>query len=567
MEFNRFYRFDELTAALHQAAAAKPGLIAVESAGRSHEGRDVWVATLTNGATGPAAEKPGFWVGGNVHATELSASTACLYLIDRLLSRYGTDPDITRLLDTRALYICPRISPDGAEWAMAEPPRPVRSSTRPYPFAHDREDGLVEQDIDGDGRILMMRIADPNGAWKPHPVEQRLMIRRDPIETGGTYYRILPEGRIENYDGVQIPIALPRHGLDLNRNYPANWRQEHEQPGAGPFPTSEPEIRAVVDFVSTHPNITGGIDFHTYSGVLLRPYSDKPDADMPPEDLWIYQTIGAKGSEMTGYPAISIHHEFRYHPNQVISGGFDWLFTHQGAFMWAVEIWSPQKQAGITDYKYIDWFRDHPVEDDLKLLAWSDTALDGKGYIDWYPVDHPELGPIELGGWDAFHAFRNPPPQFLENEVAKFPDWVVWHALISPRLELFHAAAHPLGADNWRIELVVHNTGWLPSYVSKTALKAKITQGVQAEITLAPDCTLTTGSPHIDGPEAEGRANLKTLIGFGRQPHGTPDRVSFEWWLHGPEGAEIQLTARHDRAGTVRTVIELGGVLGKDRAP
>jgi murein tripeptide amidase MpaA len=557
MEFDRFYRFAELSAALQQAAAKRPGLVALESAGKSHEGRDIWVVTLTNGATGPAAEKPGFWVAGNVHATELSASTACLYLIDRLVRGYGSDPDITRLLDTRVLYVCPRISPDGAEWALEEPPRPIRSSTRPYPFPHDEQEGLVQQDIDGDGRLLMMRVADPNGAWKPHPAEPRLMIRRDPIETGGNYYRILPEGRIEKYDGIQIPIAAPREGLDLNRNYPAGWRREHLQLGAGPFPTSEPEIRAVVEFVTRHPNITGGIDFHTYSGVLLRPFSDRPDTDMPAEDLWVYQAIGAKGSEITGYPAISIHHEFRYHPKEVITGGFDWLFTDLGAFMWAVEIWSPQRQAGIAEYKYIDWFRDHPVEDDLKLLAWSDEALDGKGYIDWYPVEHPELGPVELGGWDAFHAFRNPPPQFLESEVAKFPDWIVWHALISPRLELFRAKVRKLGTDLWRIEFVVHNTGWLPSYVSKTALAHKITRGIEAEIGLAPGCTLTSGHLRVTGPEAEGRAHLKSLIGFGRQPHGTSDRVGFEWTVRGPEGAEIALTARHDRAGTVRATARL----------
>jgi murein tripeptide amidase MpaA len=559
MEFDRFYSFNVLTAALEQTVAQSPDIATLESAGRSHEGRDIWVVTLTNAATGPAAEKPGFWVAGNVHATELSASTACLYLIDRLVQGYGTNPEITRLLDTRTLYVCPRISPDGAEWAMEVPPRPVRSSTRRYPFPHDTDEGLIHEDIDGDGRLLMMRIPDPNGAWKPHPVEKRLMIRRDPVETGGTYYRILPEGRVENYDGVQIPIARTPHGLDLNRNYPAGWRGEHQQAGAGPFPTSEPEIRAVVDFVCRHPNITGGIDFHTYSGVLLRPLSDKPDDEMPPEDLWIYQTIGAKGTELTGYPAISIHHEFRYHPHEIITGTFDWLYTDLGAFMWAVEIWSPQREAGITGYKYIDWFRDHPVEDDLKLLAWSDTALQGKGYVDWYPVDHPELGPVELGGWDAFHAFRNPPPQFLEREVARFPDWVIWHALISPRLELLDVKVQPLGGDHWRIEMVVHNTGWLPSYVSKAALKAKITRGVRGEIGLPDGCALTAGSPSIDGPEAEGRANLASLVGFGRQPHGTPDRVSFEWWVSGPEGAEIALTARHDRAGTVRTSVKLLG--------
>jgi murein tripeptide amidase MpaA len=558
MDFNRYYRYDELTATLRGLVEEHPHLVAVASAGKSHEGRDIWVVTLTSGKTGPAAEKPGFWVAGNVHASELSASTACLYLLDTLLKAYGSDPDITRLLDTRALYICPRINPDGAEWAMESPPRLIRSSTRPYPFPHDPQTGLIDEDIDGDGRLLLMRVPDPNGAWKKHATERRLMVPRDPIETGGEYYRILPEGRIENYDGVRIPVAPRVQGLDLNRNYPAGWRQEHEQPGAGPFPTSEPEIRAVVDFVASHTNITGGIDFHTYSGVLLRPFSDRADDEMPAEDLWTYRKIGEVGEALTGYPAISIHHEFRYHPKQVITGGFDWLFTHLGAFMWAVEIWSPQREAGIENYKYIDWFRDHPVEDDLKLLAWADTALEGKGYIDWYGFDHPQLGPIELGGWDASYAFRNPPPQFLEREVARFPKWVVWHALISPKLEMLHAKTEALGEDLWRVELAVHNTGWLPSYVTKIALERKITRGVIGAIELPKGSALTTGLARIEATQLEGRANLKSLMDFARTPNATPDRVKFEWFVRGTEGAQITVTAQHDRAGTVRTTLRLG---------
>jgi len=98
-----------------------------------------------------------------------------------------------------------------------------RSSTRPYPWDEEEIEGLTVEDIDGDGRILQMRIADPNGLWKDHPEQPGLMIRRDPIETGGRYYRVLPEGTIENWDGVNIPIAPPPQGLDLNRNWPADW--------------------------------------------------------------------------------------------------------------------------------------------------------------------------------------------------------------------------------------------------------------------------------------------------------------------------------------------------------
>ena len=107
-----------------------------------------------------------------------------------------------------------------------------------------------------------------------------------------------------------------KEGLDLNRNFPAHWRQEGEQYGAGPFPGSEPEVYNLVKFITSHPNITGGMTFHTFSGVLLRPYGTQADDTMPAEDLWTFQTIGKVGTEMTGYPAISVFHDFKYHPER-----------------------------------------------------------------------------------------------------------------------------------------------------------------------------------------------------------------------------------------------------------
>ncbi len=350
--FDRFYRYDELTDLLRAYARDYPALVALESIGKSHEGRDIWAVTVTSTATGPASDKPAFWVDGNIHATEVAASAANLYFLHTLVTQYGKDADITRALDTRAFYLCPRINPDGAEWALADQPKWIRSSTRVYPTGEEELDGLTVRDIDGDGRILQMRIPDPNGPWKAHPDEPRLMVRRDPTEVGGTYYRIVPEGTLEGYDGYTLRIKRPLQGLDLNRNFPASWRQEFEQMGAGPYPTSEPEVRAVVDFIARHGNITGGTSFHTWSGLLLRPFEHQPDEEMHAEDLWVYQAAGKKGTELTGYPHISVYHEFRYHPKSVIGGTFDWIYEHLGIFSWTVEIWSPMREAGIADYKY-----------------------------------------------------------------------------------------------------------------------------------------------------------------------------------------------------------------------
>ena len=555
--FDRFYRYAELTTILQAFAHDHPELVAVESIGKSHEGRDIWLLTVTNTRTGPAADKPAFWVDGNIHATELAASAANLYFLHTLVTQYGTDADVTRALDTRAFYICPRINPDGAEWALADQPKLIRSSTRPYPHAEEDLEGLTVEDIDGDGLILQMRIVDPNGVWKPHPDEPRLMIRREPTETGGTYYRVLPEGSVEGYDGFTLRLKKKPEGLDLNRNFPASWRQEFEQLGAGPYPVSEPEVRAVVDFITRHPNITGGTAFHTWSGVLLRPFEHQADEEMHAEDLWVYQAIGRKGTELTGYPNISVFHEFRYHPKEVIGGTFDWIYEHLGIFSWVVEIWSPMREAGIADYKYIDWFRDHSADDDLKLLRWSDTVLGGLAHVRWHAFDHPQLGKVEIGGWNRFHAFSNPPPQCLERELQRFPRWLLWQALLSPKLELVHAGAQAEGGGTYKVTLVVQNTGWLPSYVSKRALAREVVRPLTVDIVLPAQAVLVQGKRRVEAGQLEGRAYKHTGVSFWADANLTDDRQKIEWVVRGKPGDRVDLVARHERAGVVRAQVTL----------
>jgi murein tripeptide amidase MpaA len=558
VRLDSYYRYDDLTRVLQGFADEYPQLMRLESIGRSYEGRDIWLLTATNFETGDASQKPALWVDGNIHATEVAPTTASLNLLSKLATGYGTDPDVTRCLDTRAFYVCPRVNPDGAELALADEPRFIRSSTRPYPHDEDPIEGLTWEDADGDGRVLHMRVPDPNGAWKVCPDEPRLLIRRDPAESGGQYYRLLREGRIEGYDCVVYRAQADKQGLDMNRNFPLNWRQEYEQQGAGPYPTSEPEVHAIVDFITSHPNITGGVAFHTMSGALLRPYPDRADETMIAEDLWTYQKIGQKGTDLTGYPAISVYHGFRYHPNSVIGGTFnDWMYEHLGRFAWVVEIWNPQKEAGIEDLDFQPWRREHPLADDLKLLKWSDEALDGKGYIDWYPFEHPELGSIELGGWDWFYALKNPPPHLLEKEIAPFADWLIWHLLISPRLELFQVDVKPLGHQAYHIRLVVHNTGWLPTYVTKKALEKKAVRGLVCEIELPEGAVLEAGKAREELGQLGGRA-YKPSIHFVYYPSDVPEeRAKVEWVVRAPQGSSVKLTARHERAGTVQTTVKL----------
>lgn len=561
ISYQKYYRYDELSDLMKAFQEEYPHLVRIESIGKSYEGREIWLARVTHFERGSDEEKPALWVDGNLHATEISPSSACLYLMDYLCRGYGHDPDITFCLDSRAFYICPRLCPDGAEWALADRPKIVRSSTRPYPFDEEPFDGLKVEDLDGDGKILMMRLPDSNGSWKVHPEEPRLMVRREPTERGGKYYRLLPEGSLENYKEGEIKVQPKKQTLDLNRNFPINWRGEKDQEGAGAYPTSEPEVRSVVDFMVSRKNITGAISFHTFAGLLLRPYSDHNDEAFPAEDLWTYQTIGQKGTDITGYPHASVFHEFKYHPKEIITGCFDdWAYENLGVFAWTVEIWSPQRQAGIEKYKYIDWYRDHPIEDDLKLLRWSDEVLEGKGYIDWYSFDHPQLGPVELGGWDWIYCFRNPPLPLLEKEISLFPQWVLWHLLISPKLEFLEASATPLGEGLYRVRFGVHNTGWLPSYVTKKGLEKKLSRGVVFEIHLPCQGRLVGDLPRREKDHLEGRAyKPSSPVGWNVWNKGdeTEDRSWAEWIVEAPAGTTVELTARQERSGVVRTMLTL----------
>jgi len=190
----------------------------------------------------------------------------------------------------------------------------------------------------------------------------------------------------------------------------------------------------------------------------------------------------------------------------VIGGAFDWIYDHLGIFSWVVEIWSPMREAGIEKYLYIDWFRNHPIEDDLKLYRWNVEKLEGAAHVDWKSFDHPQLGRVEIGGWNRFHAFSNPPSKFLAAEVARFPKWLIWQALTSPKLELVAAQADALADNTWRIRLVVQNTGWLPSYVSKRALARKVVRGVIAEIALPAGGELLQGKVREEFGQLEGKA-------------------------------------------------------------
>ncbi len=556
VRFDYYYRYDDITDLLRKLEDEYPSLVDISSIGKSYEGRDIWVATVTNKETGPASEKPAMLIDGNIHASEVIASMVALRHLVTLVGDYSRDKEVTRCLDSRAFYIIPRVNPDGAELALADQPRFVRSSTRPYPFDEDPTEGLCAEDVDGDGRILNMRVPDPNGRWKKSDKDPRIMVERDPAEVGGDYYKIYTEGRIPNYDGVTVMPVHAKEGLDLNRNFPSNWAREHKQQGAGPFPLSEPETHALASFVSQHPNIFSWIAGHSFSGVLLRAGYTERDDQLPIKDLWHYKMVGEKGTEATGYPAISVYEDFRYGVMEMY-GSLGWAWENFGIYLWSPEYWAPHRNAGVKPKHYAQWIFHHDDKDHEKIIAYSDKELDGEGYVDWYEFDHPDLGPVEIGGWNLLRFLYNPPASQIDKESAPFSAWFTWQLLMSPKLELRESNVEKLEDDTSLVRVVVQNTGYLPSYGSDRALEQKVVRGVVAEIELPEGAELVQGKVRDVFGQLDGRSGKSGIVLGSFLSDSTADRLKLEWVVRGAKGREVEITVRHERAGTVRKSFQL----------
>jgi murein tripeptide amidase MpaA len=558
MDFKRYFTNEELEEILKAWVKEHSQIVDLSQLGESYEKRPVWLMTITNKETGEDKNKPAMWIDGNIHATEIAGTTTCLFILNHFLTNYGKDPAVTNLVDGCTFYIAPRLNPDGAALAMAATPRYIRSGVRAYPY-EEKEEGLHEEDIDGDGRILQMRIPDPSGDWKISSLDPRLMEKRQPDETEGTFYRLLDEGIIKDWDGYIIKAARPFQGLDFNRNFPYEWKPEGEQTGSGPYPASEPEINSVVDFISRHPNINAAITYHTFSGVILRPFSNRPDDEMETEDLWVFQLLGEIGTEKTGYRAVSTFHDFKYHPKKVTVGAFDdWIYDQLGVFSFTIELWDLPTAAGIEDRKFIEWFRKHPHEDDLKILKWVEGNVEASYYHDWRSYEHPQLGKVEIGGWDLMYSWINPPPGLMEKEAARNLPFVLSIGKMLPRLEIHTLEVDSLGEDSYSINLVVDNNGFLPSFTSQQGKKKSAVRPVRVEIEIPEEVKIKSGRRVIELGHLEGRSNkmdMTSLFGMNSTDH----RGRAEWVVKGPPGSAIRIKIHGERAGKLAREIKLPG--------
>jgi len=329
--WNRYYDHAGLGAILARLNSAFPHLTRLYSIGTSSQGRDIWCIEVTARDHGVPERKPGMYLHGNIHGNEVQCAEAIAYTAWYLCHQYGRLEKVTAMLDNRVFYLLPSINPDGRDHWLHHAHAASSSRSGLEPTDNDR-DGFFDEDgpddLNGDGAISMMRIKDPHasgrGRYKPHPDYPEHLTVRAEMDELGEYVLLGWEG-IDNDGDGEINEDGPG-GYDLNRNWGYDWQPQYVQYGAKDYPFSQPETRAVADFVLDRPNIAAAQTYHNSGGVILRSPSREGGA-MQEQDDEVLRFIAERGAQILPYYRPAVTWKDLY---TVWGGEKDWFYAGRG---------------------------------------------------------------------------------------------------------------------------------------------------------------------------------------------------------------------------------------------
>ncbi|MCL2502445.1 MAG: M14 family metallopeptidase [Bacteroidales bacterium] len=486
LTFDKYHAANVVYFWMKKWAEQYPNLVEFYEVAKSYEGRPIYQMTLTNKSAGKATDKPAAYFEGGRHSGEISSTESVLWLMQYLIEQYGKDPEVTKILDKNAIHLRPINNPDGHNLYLYTA-QSNRSTVRP----HDNDgDGLLDEDgpedLDGDGYILQMRWKDTiNGNFiiDPRDPSGRLMLR---VEPGKGNYSMNSEGIDNDGDGLINEDGIG--GLDLHRNYAENWRPMQEftgrgwiQGGAGEFPLSETETRSVVLFLLSNPNIYVVNSMDTAVPMHLRAPSTAPASAMFPEDNKWYTLFDNIGKGITGYERAGDVYQDYGGGNPLFGHGPDFGYWYYGAIWYGDEIWNSGR--ATKDYN------NDGVIDDLDRLIMNDEEYGGTLFTNWKPYpNHPDLGYVEIGGWNPKFFLQNPPADQMERWVknqALFNIEMVKHLpeLQWGDIEVRKARTYRQDSTDYQIKVSYRNVGKLPTALRQADL-VKIVRPDQVKISL-----------------------------------------------------------------------------------
>ncbi|MGM9998183.1 MAG: M14 family zinc carboxypeptidase [Candidatus Bruticola sp.] len=543
-----YLNYEELTAYLNSIAEAVPQLVRIFSLGNTVSGRALWAAEVTNTNTGAASSKPAIWIDGNIHGAQLSGSTACLAILQRLSSEHGRSPSITELLDNNTFYIVPRLAPDGAELCITS--GLSTSAGRRLGFLDGLREGLVPGDVNGDGRILQMRVPDPYGQWKVSKRDERLLIPRLPGDNGETYYRLYREGLLDREDRGPIHLRLINSKRELSHDFTQDSGIVDHHYGGNGFvgPFSQIESRLVSAFMHSLGNLCLAISFRSGAGTIQ--ITSSPEVHR--RDQALMKILADKASELTNLPVEEVGEA---------SDFADWVYQELGVPCLRIDGWNLLREAGVENSA--DKSQEHALS---AVLRWLDYNNGGKGFVKWEACEHPQLGAIEVGGWDTSVSWSNPPVgEILSTICESEVNVALCLASVVPKIGLGECRDEIVGwaeSENGEdgellplriISVEIRNEGYLPTWLTEE-LRSK-DEPIISEISIPEKAELLIGHSLSEHNQLSGvvslhlRQNLNAPFFSGSSE---TERCVKTWLVRG--SGEVVVSAAHPRGGVVQFI-------------
>ena len=551
LRFDRYYDYDDVVEALKVLNKAYPEMTKLEVVGKSEEGREIYAITINNPKTGEASEKPGVYVDGNIHGNEIQAGEVCLYYANMLLTKYGENDKITKVVDRNAHYILPVVNVDGRYHFFKDAHTPSSSRSIRVPVDDDN-DGLFDEDapddLDGDGNITQMRIKDPNGEYKLDPEDPRIMIRVKPGEKGE--YSILGYEGIDNDNDGKLNEDAEGY-LDPNRNWGFHWMPPYVQSGAGDFPFSGVGIKAVSEYIGSHKNIIIGFSFHNNGGLWLRVPSEKAIV-IDPSDIAAYDVIGKDAEKIT--PGYVYQASLDLYPTYGDSDGQ--LYYNYGIFSFVGELFKNEQETYRKDItkptassEESTGRRGASPEESREQMKFNDHLTQGEMFVDWKPYHHPVYGDIEIGGWVKMSS-RLPQPFMLPELVHRNASVVFLAAENTPDISMEVFDVKEIGKNLHQVRVRLNNKNGLPSmsaYSMKTKLytpdELKVTGGKVVAGGKLTDQYLNK----VDYKEKKPEIQFLSVPGYGN--------VEYQFLVEGK--GEITISYESQKANDVKTTVKL----------
>ena len=323
----------------------------------------------------------------------------------------------------------------------------------------------------------------------------------------------------------------------MNRDWGFNWQPPYIQMGAGEYPFSNPETRAVNNFLLTHPNIAAVESYHNSGGMILRGPGARNYGEYPVADVRVYDFLGKKGEKMLpGYRYL-----ISYKDLYPVYGGFlDWCYRALGIFAFTNELYQTQQ----------DMNGDGKVTQ-RERMKWNDLVLLGAGFVNWHKVKHPTYGEVEVGGWRKMTT-RIPPPFQLEELCHRNNAFVLFVADNMPLLRFTETKVKRLDKGTYLARVSIRNDKIMPT---------RAHQAIQHNLG-RPDFLLVKGAKLISAGEVINRFTnkvkpidvVKNSL-FLNQGIGGLEKRSFDLIVEGR--GRIKLIYDSEKGGYYQKEIEL----------